>query len=97
MSHDFPVSNPGSASVPDWEHDFAEAIRSRQIQAAKVAIFLGLKARPEHPPGVLERIALNDAIHLLRTLRSEGIRPEGDDDRYEDDSSEEPLVTKGRG
>jgi len=81
---DFPLSDPEIAPVPDWQRDFAVAVRSGQIQAAKVAIFLRLKARPEHPPGALERIALKDAIHLLRTLRSERIRPEGDDNRSEE-------------
>lgn len=60
-----------SNSLPDWQHDFTVAIRAGQIQAAKMAIFLRLKAKPERPPGILERIALNDAIHVLRTLRGD--------------------------
>jgi hypothetical protein len=63
------VSNT-SSPAPDWQHDFTVAIRSGQIQAAKTAVFLRLKAKAERPPGILERIALNDAIHVLRTLRN---------------------------
>ena len=55
----------------DWEHDFQMAVSSGQLETAKAAIRTRLKAKADHPPGVLERIALNDAIHLLRTLRSE--------------------------
>jgi len=55
----------------DWQHEFKVAVSSGQIQAAKAAIFARLKAKAEHPPSVLERIALNDAIHLLRMLRGE--------------------------
>jgi hypothetical protein len=44
-----------------------------RIQAAKDAIFSRLRAKSERPPGSLERIALNDAIRLLRVLRSKGL------------------------
>jgi hypothetical protein len=64
------VSDLSNSVVPNWQHDFTVAVRSGQIQAAKAAIFLRLKAKVERPPGILERIALNDAIDLLRALRS---------------------------
>jgi hypothetical protein len=63
---------------PDWQRGFEAALRERdqakraeRLQAAKTAIFLRLKTKVTRPPGTLERIALNDAIHLLRILRSE--------------------------
>ena len=59
-----PISNP----VSHWQQDFITAIRSGKIQAAKTAIYLRLKAKSQRPPGVAERIALNEAITLLRAL-----------------------------
>jgi hypothetical protein len=63
---------------PDWQGEFEAAVRendqakrSERLQALKVAIFLRLKTKASRPPGTVERIALNDAIHLLRMLRSE--------------------------
>jgi hypothetical protein len=47
--------------------------RPERLRTARAAIFVRLKAKAERPPGVVERIALNDAIHLLRVLRSEGL------------------------
>ena len=65
------ATNLGSSSFPDWQHDFTRAVRKGQIRAARAAIFRRLKEKVERPPGILERIALNDAIGLLRALRSE--------------------------
>jgi hypothetical protein len=63
---------------PDWQGEFEAAVRENdpakrpeRLQALKVAIFLRLKTKTSRPPGTVERIALNDAIHLLRRLRSE--------------------------
>jgi hypothetical protein len=94
--------DPCGLPVPDWQHDFAMGVRSGKIQAAKRAVYLRLKAKSERPPGVVERIALNDAINLLRTLCSERLlydsmtpanrcKKTGDEDehRTENDSSEE--------
>ena len=47
--------------------------RSERLQALKSAIFSRLKTKISHPVGTVERIALNDAIQLLRVLRSEDI------------------------
>jgi hypothetical protein len=65
----------------DWQPAFEAAIRENdhnqcgeELQKAKAAIFSRLKALATHPPGIVERIALNDAIHLLRVLRSENSR-----------------------
>lgn len=66
-----PIPAEAGDSLSDWQRDFTVSIRAGQIQAAKMAIFLRLKAKPKHPPGILERIALNDAIHVLRTLRGD--------------------------
>ena len=68
------VSGPDGAGFPDWQHDFKVAINSGQLDAARTAISLRLRAKARRPPNVLERIALNDAILLLRTLRSEHAR-----------------------
>jgi hypothetical protein len=63
---------------PDWQGEFEAAVRENdqakrpeRLQALKIAIFLRLKTKTSRPPGTVERIALNDAIHLLRVLRSE--------------------------
>ena len=63
---------------PDWQRAFEDAMRESdsstlpaRLQAAKHAIFSRLRAKVQRPPGTLERIALNDAIHLLRVLRSQ--------------------------
>ena len=65
---------------PDWQPEFEAAMqktdqakRPERLQALKKAIFLRLKSKTSRPPGTVERIALNDAIHLLRVLRSENI------------------------
>jgi hypothetical protein len=64
---------------PEWQRAFECAMRGSDsstfpalLQAAKDAIFSRLKAKAARPPSTVERIALNDAIHLLRVLRSEG-------------------------
>jgi hypothetical protein len=65
---------------PAWQREF-EALVSEsdctslpeRLQAAKAAIFSRLRANREHPPGTVERIALNDAIHWLGILRSESV------------------------
>ena len=69
------VSEPRNLQLPDWQNDFETAARQAvqtpgRIQAMKAAVLSRLKAKLENPPGPLERIALNDAILLLRTLRS---------------------------
>jgi len=73
-------SEPQTFQLPDWQRAFEDAMRGidsatfpARLQAAKNAIFSRLRAKAERPPGPLERIALNDAIHLLRVLRSEGL------------------------
>jgi hypothetical protein len=73
-------SEPPNFQFPDWQRAFESAMDesdstmlSARLQEAKAAIFFRLKAKTERPPGILERIALNDAIHLLRVLRSEGV------------------------
>ena len=72
-------SEPPNFQFPDWQREVESAMRESdgatlplRLEAAKKAIFSRLKAKTERPPGILERIALNDAIHLLRVLRSEG-------------------------
>jgi hypothetical protein len=72
-------SEPLTLQFPDWQRAFEAAMRetdpatlAARLRAAKLAIFSRLKTKAECPPGFLERIALNDAIHLLRVLRSEG-------------------------
>ena len=69
-----------SFQFPDWQPEFEAAMyetdqakRPERLQALKKAIFLRLKAKTLRPPGTVERIALNDAIQLLRVLRSEHI------------------------
>jgi hypothetical protein len=63
---------------PDWQGEFEAAVheddvgkRPERLRALKAAIFQRLKANASRPPGTAERIALNDAIHLLRALRNE--------------------------
>jgi hypothetical protein len=63
---------------PEWQLALEEALREAdpgtfpsRFKAAKDAIFSRLKAKFERPPGPVERIALNDAIQMLRALRSE--------------------------
>ena len=73
-------SEPQTFQFPDWQRAFEDAMRGIdsatfpvRLQAAKDAVFSRLREKSERPPGTLERIALNDAIHLLRVLRSEGV------------------------
>jgi hypothetical protein len=73
-------SEPQTLQFPEWQCAFEDAMRESdstnlpaRIQAAKDAIFSRLRAKSERPPGSLERIALNDAIRLLRVLRSKGL------------------------
>ena len=75
-----PPSEHLHIQFPDWQRAFESAMResdparlAARLRAAKLAIFSRLKAKTEHPPSISERIALNDAIHWLRVLRSEGI------------------------
>ncbi|HEY6443037.1 MAG TPA: hypothetical protein VIY66_06830 [Candidatus Acidoferrales bacterium] len=61
--------------IRDWQNDFETAARQGaltpgRIQAMKAAVLSRLRSKLENPPGPLERIALNDAILLLRALRS---------------------------
>jgi hypothetical protein len=70
-----PLLQSRNLQLPDWQNDFETAARQAaqtpgRIQAMKTAVLSRLKAKLENPPGPLERIALNDAILLLRTLRS---------------------------
>jgi hypothetical protein len=67
-----------AVQFPDWQREFEAAVRdgndgnlAERLQAAKAAIFSRLRAKVHRPPGTLERIVLNDAIHFLRLLRSE--------------------------
>ena len=55
----------------NWQDAFNAAVASGQLGTAKEAIMSRLRIKATHPPSILERIALNDAIHLLRTLRDE--------------------------
>lgn len=69
------LSEPRNLQFPDWQTDFEAAARQAaqtpgRIQAMKAAVFSRLRAKLENPPGPLERIVLNDAILLLRALRS---------------------------
>ena len=64
-------SDLSGSPVPDWQNEFKAAMQSGEFHAAKAAIFRRLKAKAERPPGILERIALNDAIFLLKGLHSE--------------------------
>jgi hypothetical protein len=75
------TSESRSFQFLDWQPAFEAAIEENEhtqcrdgLQRAKAAIFLRLKALATRPPGIVERIALNDAIHLLRILRSENPR-----------------------
>jgi hypothetical protein len=75
------TSKSVSIQSPDWQPAFEAAIKENDhpdcrdgLQKAKAAIFLRLKNLAARPPGVVERIALNDAIHLLRVLRRENSR-----------------------
>jgi len=68
----------GVLEFPDWQGEFEAAMqendqrqRPERLQALKTAILVRLKAKTSRPPGAVERIALNDAINLLRALRSE--------------------------
>jgi hypothetical protein len=74
------LSESRSFQYPDWQPEFEAAMqeadqakRPERLQALKRAIFLRLKTKTSHPVGTVERIALNDAIQLLRVLRSEDI------------------------
>jgi hypothetical protein len=71
------LSESTSFQFPDWQPEFEAAMqetdhanRRERLQALKRAIFLRLKSKTSRPPGTVERIALNDAIQLLRVLRS---------------------------
>jgi hypothetical protein len=69
------LSDPRNSQFPDWQTDFEAAARQAaqtpgRIQAMKAAVLSRLRAKLENPPSPLERIALNDAILLLRALRS---------------------------
>ena len=73
-------SESRNIQFPEWQREFEAALREGdwtklpdRLQAAKAAIFSRLRAKAERPPGTLERIALNDAIHLLRVLRRESV------------------------
>lgn len=70
------LSKPRKLELSDWQSDFERAMQQAaetpgRIQAMKAAVFSRLRSKLENPPGPLERIALNDAILVLRTLRSE--------------------------
>jgi hypothetical protein len=74
------LSESKSFQFPDWQPEFEAVMqetdqtkRPERFQALKRAIFLRLKVKMSRPPGTVERIALNDAIQLLRVLRSEDI------------------------
>ena len=69
------LSDSRNLKLPDWQNDFETAVRQAaktpgRIQAMKAAVLSRLRAKLENPPGPLERIALNDAILLLRATRS---------------------------
>lgn len=62
---------------PDWQTVFEfimrgmdEVNRPERLHAARAVIFSRLRVKRGYPLGMVERIALNDAIHLLRVLRS---------------------------
>jgi hypothetical protein len=72
------TSETRSFQFLDWQPAFEAAIEENEhtqccdgLQRAKAAIFLRLKALATRPPGIVERIALNDAIQLLRVLRND--------------------------
>ena len=63
---------------PDWQGELEAVEREddigklrERLRASRRAILLRLKTNTSRPPGTAERIALNDAIHLLRVLRNE--------------------------
>lgn len=63
---------------PDWQREYEAAVgendqskRPERLRALRAAIFVRLKTKTSRPPSTVERIALNDAIHLLRVLRNE--------------------------
>jgi hypothetical protein len=66
-----------TVQFPDWQCAYENALHETNwsehnecVKAARAAIFSRLKAKLERPPSTLERIALNDAIHLLQLMRS---------------------------
>ena len=71
------LSESRNLPFPDWQRGFEDAMRengraklSERLQEAKAAIILRLKSKAAPPPGTLERIALNDAIHsFIHSLR----------------------------
>ena len=74
------LSESTALQFPDWQREFEVAVCEHDhtkhpelLHAAEAAIFWRLKSRAKYPPGTLERIALNDAIHLLRVMRSENV------------------------
>jgi hypothetical protein len=52
-------------------HEYERTQHPKELQKAKAAIFLRLKAKATRPPGIAERVALNDALLFLRALRGE--------------------------
>ncbi len=71
-------SEPPTLQFPEWQCALEDAMRESElstlperIRAATDAISSRLKEKSQRPPGSLERIALNDAIHLLRVMRRE--------------------------
>jgi hypothetical protein len=75
--HGLPSESP-TLQFPEWQSALEDAMRESElstlperIRAATDAIFSRLKEKSQRPPGSLERIALNDAIHLLRVMRRE--------------------------
>ena len=73
-------SESAKFQFPDWQPEFEAVMQENdqtkcpdRLRALKMAIFVRLKEKTSRPPGTVERIALNDAIHLLRVLRSENI------------------------
>lgn len=73
-------SESNTLQFPDWQCAYENALhepdwakRRECVKVARAAILSRLKAKLERPPGTLERIALNDAIHLLQLMRSSRI------------------------
>ena len=71
-------SESSDFQFPEWQCEFEAAMCERdgnrlpeRLKSARSAIFSRLRAKAVRPPGTLERIALNDAIHLLRVVRTE--------------------------
>jgi hypothetical protein len=63
---------------PDWQGELEAVVREddigklrERLRASRRAILLRLESNISRPPGTVERIALNDAIHLLRVLQDE--------------------------